>query len=292
MFARVSNAIVSALDQAAARIAKALGKDAGKAIEDLYRDTHGRLTGVIERTVRTDAKHAGDLQSLADRLEHNAVRTDITDAQKAAEHSALQARLKSMLEPDPASGAGGKSLHLKRQDDDFAADMARGVRKSHFNADGDLEPANPGGATSILQHVEGNRDKLAKGNSPFTSFAPEDGTGKIYGAHEIHVDYNRLQDDIAAGRVSGVEVLNPADIQASIRGEIDRAAGVHVEVPPGELTKDQIHQLTQQVTADQGLGAKAARQLSSRITALSNTRRDGEWLIKGTIPSKYITTVR
>lgn len=286
----MSNAIVSALDRAAERISKALGKDAGKAIEDLYRDTHGRLTGVIERTVRTDAKHAGDLQSIADQLEHNAVRTDLSDAQKAAEHSALQARLKSMLEP--GSGAGGASLHLKRQDDDFSAEMARGVRKSHFNADGDLEPANPNGATSILQHVEGNRDKLAKGNSPFTSFAPEDGTGKIYGAHEIHVDYNRLQDDIAAGKVSGVEVLNPADIQASIRGEIDRAAGTHVEVPPGELTKDQIHQLTQQVTADQGLGARAARQLSSRITALSNTRRDGEWLIKGTIPKSYITTVR
>lgn len=286
----MSNAIVAALDRAAMRVAKSLGADAGKTVEDLYKDTGGRLTGVIERTVRADSKHAGDLQKIADSMEHNAVRTGITDTQRAAEQDALRSRLKSMLEQDP--GATGKTAYLKRQDNDFADEMARGVRKSHLNADGDLEPANPNGTTSVLQHVEGNRDKIAKGNSPYTSFAPEDGTGKIYGAHEIHVDYNRLQDDIASGKVSGVQVLNPADVQSSIRGEIDRVAGVHVEIPPGELTKDQINDLTKQVAADQGLNKRAASQLSSRITALSNTRRDSEWLIKGTIPKDYFTMVR
>ncbi|MBS2961748.1 hypothetical protein KGA66_01720 [Actinocrinis puniceicyclus] len=286
----MSNAIVAALEHAATRVAKSLGTDAGKAVEGLYKDTGGRLTGVIERTVRADAKNAGDLQSIADKMEHNAIRTGVSDAQRATEQEALRSRLKSML--DPGTGGGNKTAYLKRQDDDFDAEMARGVRKSHLNADGNLEPANPNGTTSILQHVEGNRDKVAKGNSPFTSFAPEDGTGKIYGAHEIHVDYNRLQDDIASGKVSGVKVLNPADIQSSIRGEIDRTAGTHVHVPPGELTKDQINALTKQVAADQGLGKRAASQLSTRITALSNTRRDGEWLIKGTIPKDYITTVR
>lgn len=288
----MSNAIVSALDKAAVRVAKSLGSDAGKAVENLYRDTHGKLGDVVERSVRADAKHAGNLQNIADQMEHNAVRTGATDAEKAAEQTALHSKLKTMLEPGGSSGGSTASAYLKRQDDDFGADMARGTRKSHLNANGDLEPANPGGGTSVLQHVEGNRDKVAKGNSPYTSFAPEDGTGKIYGAHEIHVDYNKLQDDIKSGKVKGVEVLNPADIQQSIRGEVDNVAGKHVDLPPGELTKDQIKQIKDQTTAEQNLSKKAAKQLESRITALSNTRRDGEWLIKGTIPQDYFKTVR
>lgn len=289
----MSNAIVSALDNAAKRVATALGKDAGKAVENLYRDSGGRLTGVVERTVQADAKHAGNLQQIADSMEHNALKTGATDAEKSAEQAALHNKLKSMLEPGGSSGGGSTATaYLKRQDDDFGADMARGTRKSHINANGDLEPANPNGGTSILQHVEGNRDKVAKGNSPYTSFAPEDGTGKIYGAHEIHVDYNRLQGDIESGKVSGVQVVNPAEIQQSIRGEVDKVAGTHVDLPPGELTKDQINQITKQTAADQGLSKKATSQLQSRITALSNTRRDGEWLIKGTIPQDYFKTVR
>lgn len=47
----MSNGIVEALDQAVKRVAKAMGEDAGKAVEKLYRDTGGKLKDAVERTV-------------------------------------------------------------------------------------------------------------------------------------------------------------------------------------------------------------------------------------------------
>jgi hypothetical protein len=94
-----------------------------------------------------------------------------------------------------------------------------------------------------------------------------------------------LQTDIAAGRVTGVEVLPPSQVQASIQGAIDQVAKEHVEVtlPPGAspaAVQDFVNQL--------GLSKTAARRLLPRIQAMLNSRRDLEWLIKGTIPHGYL----
>ena len=299
----MSEAIVKALDEAAGRVGTSLGRDAAKAVTNLYRDTSGKLTGVIERSVGTDSLHAGNIKQIADKLEHNAMRGDMSAADKAAENSALRDKLKGIL--DDKTGSGTKPV-IKRQDDAFEDELNnKGVRKSHINKDGDLEPANPAGVkpsngkdVSILDHVVGNKDREAKSNSPYTSFAPEDGSGKIYGAHEYHLDYSKMQGDIDSGKLQGVELHDPASVQNNIRDEIDKTAGGHFDLPDGELSAQQRKDFVSQVQAGrqaQGLpplGKKPLSSLDTRVLALSNTRRDSEWLVKGTIPSEYLTKVR
>jgi hypothetical protein len=294
-------------------VGASLGKDAAKAITDLYRDSSSKLTGVIKRSVESDVEHAGQLKTIADKLEQNAARTGASDAEKATENEALKKKLSDILN-DPGSG---KKPVIKRQDNDFSQDhfvpndpktgkpkidKATGqpvkVGKSHLNSNGDLEPANPNGTTTITQHVIGGNNPNIKGSSPYTSFAPEDGTGKIYGSHEYHLDYNKLQSDIDSGKVTGVEVHDPASVQNSIQGEIDGIAGgnhvvvPHGSLPNGEMTKSEKSDFAGQVASQYGLKGQAKNDLTARINALSNTRRDNEWLVKGTIPSSYLTKIR
>lgn len=98
----MSNAIVKALDQAAVRVAKALGKDAGKAIEKLYRTGGGGVKKVVERTVKADAEKAEDIKKLLADMEQNAAKKATTAAERTAQkkaHAALRSQLKAMLDP-------------------------------------------------------------------------------------------------------------------------------------------------------------------------------------------------
>lgn len=98
----MSNAIVRALDQTAKRLAKALGDDAGKAVEKLYRTGSGRLKKVVERTLQADEERAGDIKKILADMDKNAVRTVTTDAQRAGQtraQAALRSKLKAMLDP-------------------------------------------------------------------------------------------------------------------------------------------------------------------------------------------------
>lgn len=306
----MTNAIGQALDSAVERFGKAAAQDAGKAVEGLYRDTDTTVQKVVGDTVKADTEHATRIKSIADDMEANAKRTDITAGEKSGAQQALNSRLKSILEPGPA---------VKREDNDFSSEfngrttakLPNGLRKSHINKDGDLEPANPAGATSAYQHVKGGNDPNVKGSSPYTSFAPRDAGGKVYGAQEYELRYKSLQDDIAKGDQSDlkdVEVLKPEDVQGQIQGEIDKTAGKHVDVPPGGgMTKSEIDALANKhVTVppkpprnapqdvkdayQQALGQRD--ELKNGINAMNNTRRDDEWLTKGTIPSRYLTKVR
>lgn len=307
----MTNAITQALDSAVERFGKAAAQDAGKAVEGLYRDTDSTVQKVVGDTVKADAEHATRIKSIADDMESNAKRTDITAGEKGDAQQALNSRLKSILEPGPA---------VKREDDDFAKQfngrnkstkMPDGLRKSHINKDGDLEPANPAGATSAYQHVKGGNNPDIKGSSPYTSFAPRDAGGKVYGAQEYELRYKSLQDDIAKGDqpdLKGVQVLKPEDVQGQIQGEIDRVAGTHVDVPAGgSMNKSDIEGLADQhvpvppkpprnaapdvkAAYQQALGQNS--ELKNGINAMNNTRRDDEWLTKGTIPSRYLTKVR
>ncbi|MFI2184986.1 DUF6531 domain-containing protein [Streptomyces sioyaensis] len=60
----MSNPIVKALEHGAAKLGKTLGKDAGKAVEDLYHGAGHRLKKVATNHAENDAKHAAELDKL------------------------------------------------------------------------------------------------------------------------------------------------------------------------------------------------------------------------------------
>jgi hypothetical protein len=148
-------------------------------------------------------------------------------------------------------------------------------------------PAKPDGSITPLEHVLGGANPQAKEASQFTSFAPKDGTGKIYGQQEVSIDYRRLQADIDAGKVQNVEILRPEQIQSSIGEEINKVAGKEVEVPTTLKPTD--NDAISEFIKNLGLSKSKASKVHRRVMALLNTRRDGEWLISGVIPKEYVT---
>ena len=106
----MSNAIVEALDKAVERVGKALGKDAGKAVEDLYRDADGKVKDVVKRTLEADSDKAEEMKKILGDMDENAAKTVTTDAEReeqAAAQEALRKRMSDVL--DPAGGSGGIS---------------------------------------------------------------------------------------------------------------------------------------------------------------------------------------
>ncbi|WP_225824738.1 hypothetical protein [Streptomyces naphthomycinicus] len=187
--------------------------------------------------------------------------------------------------PSELDSLSPDELRLIRQDDDFGATHNPvGLKKSRFDPDIGVVPADPDGEITPLQHVLGGKNRAAKESSQYTSFAPQDGTGKVYGSEEIHLDYQRLQKDIDAGHVHGVEILPPQRVQQSIGEEIDKAAGQRVEVP-SELKPHEVSDFVDSL----GLSKGKSRKVTDRVMALLNTRRDGEWLISGVVPKEYVT---
>ncbi|MDQ1045597.1 hypothetical protein [Streptomyces sp. V4I2] len=185
---------------------------------------------------------------------------------------------------DSNPGPEEKKPGLIRQDDNFTSEHnAKGQRKSHLNADGDLVPANPDGRASVVDHIVG-RDP-AKSDSPFTSLSSEGANAKAFGSNRIRVDLDRLERDIAAGRVSDVEVYPPERVQGHIQETADKIAGrpVDLTVPPG-TTKSQAEELARSM----GLSNTKAKRIAQRMIDMMNTRRDQEWLIKGVVPREYI----
>lgn len=98
----MSNGVVQALDQAVLRLGKAMGRDAGKSIEKLYRTTGGRLKKAVERSIEADAERAGEIKKVLAGMEKNAAKTVTSQAEKDAQAKAqavLRSRLKQMLNP-------------------------------------------------------------------------------------------------------------------------------------------------------------------------------------------------
>ncbi|MCZ1007670.1 DUF6531 domain-containing protein [Streptomyces lydicus] len=60
----MSNPIVKALEHAAEKLGKTLGKDAGKAVQDMYHGAGHRLKKVATNHAENDAKHAAELDKL------------------------------------------------------------------------------------------------------------------------------------------------------------------------------------------------------------------------------------
>jgi hypothetical protein len=123
----VANAIVQALEQAAERIGKTLSKDAGKAVEDMYRSAGKGTEDVVKRISEADAEHAGKLLEVAERLGKSGGKSLAADAEQA-EHASLRSKFSTMLDPE-GSWHGEGDLHLSRSEN-AAADRFLARAKS------------------------------------------------------------------------------------------------------------------------------------------------------------------
>ena len=97
----MSNAIVKALEEAAERVGRTLSKDAGKAVEDMYRDAGKGTEAVIERVAKADAESAHKLIDLAEKAGKDGA---VQDAEKAA---SMRQKFGDILDPANA----GKPVH-------------------------------------------------------------------------------------------------------------------------------------------------------------------------------------
>ncbi|MFG2979144.1 putative T7SS-secreted protein [Streptomyces sp. NPDC048331] len=216
------------------------------------------------------------------------IRSGMRFAEDAAESAARReaARVGEHAEPSGTSaGPPDERGLLMRQDDDFYSELnSRGQRKSHLNENGDLVPANPDGQASIVDHVVGRDPK--KSDSPYTSLSSDGADAKDFGNGKIKIDLPRLEQDIASGRVQGVSVHSPEDVQSAIQASANEIAGRHVDltVPP-DSTRPAIEEAAREL----GLSNTKTKRIAQRMVDMMNTRRDQEWLIKGIVPSDYIS---
>ena len=138
-----------------------------------------------------------------------------------------------------------------------ATTNAKGINKSFIDGSGNLVPASTSGIykgrqVSVAEHVLGGFRRGAKGNSPFTSLTPNATTAAGYGTDVIGVNVSALRKAIRSGEVTGVAVLKPKQVQRLIRNNPNLS--------------------------------DYWKNLSSKWAA-----RDGEFLIRGTVPQRFIT---
>ncbi|MEV5242086.1 hypothetical protein AB0K89_23715 [Streptomyces cinnamoneus] len=186
-------------------------------------------------------------------------------------------------------GPDGEVPKIKRHDADFSdTHNSKGQRKSYLNADGDLVPANPNGDATIVDHIVGREPK--KSESPYTSTSEDSANAKDYGGQKIQIDLPRLVDDIAKGKVKGVEVYSPKEVEAAIQQAADKVAGQHVDLTvPRDTPHAEIDARAAEIAKELGLGKAKTKSLAQRMKDMMHTRRDSEWLIKGIVPHDYIT---
>ncbi|MEU2517105.1 hypothetical protein ABZ582_34995, partial [Streptomyces syringium] len=178
---------------------------------------------------------------------------------------------------------------LKRHDADFSdTHNSKGQRKSYLNEDGDLVPANPNGDATIVDHIVGREPK--KSESPYTSTSEDGANAKDYGGQKIQIDLPRLVDDIAKGKVKGVEVYSPREVEAAIQQAADKVAGRPVDITvPRDTPHPEIDARAAEIAKELGLGKAKTKSLAQRMKDMMHTRRDSEWLIKGVVPRDYIS---
>lgn len=170
----MSNPIVKALEDAAERVGRTLSKDAGKAVEDLYRSAGKNTEAVVERITKADAENANKLVDLAEKAGKGGA---VQDAEKAA---AMRQKFGDILDPANAGkpvrylDANGKPIptgklvhpdmadaeHLRLQSiqDKISADNLA-YRAEHGNW-----PASPAGVDSSHPAVQ---DLLPPGYDPY-----------------------------------------------------------------------------------------------------------------------------
>ncbi|TFY84768.1 filamentous hemagglutinin N-terminal domain-containing protein [Pseudomonas nabeulensis] len=159
--------------------------------------------------------------------------------------------------------------YVLRSDNDFSSPLnEKGAPKAYINANNELVPANLEGTGSIQSHIRGGNSK----NSPYISTTDPviAGETKNYGAQQIAIDVGQMQKDIEAGTLTNVEFIDNASVKAALQQKIDQA----------------------QVKYTATGNAESERRLKAAQRDLENATRDGECLIKGCVPSRYINTVK
>lgn len=153
---------------------------------------------------------------------------------------------------------------IRKDNDFFSQTNYKGKPKAYINEKGDLVPANLNGTGSIQTHIRGGDS----GNSPHISTTDPSSTNnsKQYGSDQVFIDTRKLQEDISSGKVKGTEIITPLQVQKELSNKLSQAQ-TRYENNPTKKNKERRDD--------------ANRDLSHAI-------RDGECLIKGTIPSNCI----
>ncbi|WP_177063615.1 two-partner secretion domain-containing protein, partial [Pseudomonas gingeri] len=156
-----------------------------------------------------------------------------------------------------------------RSDNDFSSPTnQKGNPKAHINDNGDLVPANAEGNGSIQTHVRGGSSQ----ESPYISTTDPRAANnpKDYGGDKISIDVKQLQKDIDAGKLTDTKIFTNQQVIDELQSKLDAARIRSFSNPsPANL--------------------KAVERAQGD---LSNVIRDGECLIKGCVPGKYITPVK
>ena len=275
-----------AVSAVASRVASRAGTVASRALAPV-RSTAGRAAATrAGRAVTAIPRAAGRGVRL---LDNAAANTGAAVRQRAGK---LADRLRGARPGNATDDAlRARPTRVTRQDNDFGARSRvdhKGVErpKSHLSDDG-LRPADPNGTTTELQHIVGRGQ--AKDSSPWTSCASRNGelNPKVYGSQELSVDVRRLARDVERGRVPGVVIRTPAQIQSAMRDDLARVPGLDVDAGVAAF-RDGGRDGLEACLGRLGLSNSARSRASTRLEALSNTTRDGEWLLKGTIPREYL----
>jgi RHS repeat-associated protein len=143
-----------------------------------------------------------------------------------------------------------------------------GRKKSHIDDDGTLQPCNPNGDCSVQQHVRGSEPK--KSESPFTSTMEGD-SSKSYGDQKIVIDRDKLEADIADGKLPDTEVVD--------HDQVVKELDDHIAKKEEKLSK---------ATTEKSR-KKAQEALDAAKMDKANSQRDHEVLVKGPVPSEYFT---
>jgi hypothetical protein len=157
-----------------------------------------------------------------------------------------------------------------RQDNDFSSPVNdRGNPKPRLDENGNLIPANPNGTGSIRDQVRGaNPDR-----SPFNSTTDPTQPGanpRQFGTSEVTIDTRRLMAEIEAGTVRDVEIVPPAQVREVLEGLIGDAQR-RFNANPND---------------------RNAERLRRAQDDLTNATTDGECLIRGCVPSRFISPIR
>uniref|UniRef100_UPI000AB902C3 DUF637 domain-containing protein n=1 Tax=Pseudomonas corrugata TaxID=47879 RepID=UPI000AB902C3 len=163
------------------------------------------------------------------------------------------------------NGSKSPGYTVTRSDNDFSSSIGgNGKPKAYINEDGELVPPNPEGTGSIQTHVRGGGSE----NSPYISVTDPSAASnpKNYGVHKIEIDVTRLQQDIDSGALPNTKFLSNREIAAEMQSRVDAARERYTNSP----------------------STKNETSLTRAEADLRNITRDGECLIKGCVPAKYI----
>ena len=143
----------------------------------------------------------------------------------------------------------------------------KGKAKAYLDSNGSLIPANSNGSGSIVSHIRGGNSK----NSPYisTSDVRLMDNAKNYGSNTIEINTKLLSQDIIDGKVTGVELISNGEV-------IDN------------LTKYQTGKIK---NYQNNRNLKNYQKILKSAQDISNAKRDGEFLIKGIVPSDYINHI-